>query len=84
MPSHKQFLEAIDFKQNKSYQGFKTINGYLKQVHDKEQQIIKNYLYPGLQEWELLEKLEGLPIEEFKKIKSDQLKYPWVLKRCQR
>ena len=84
MPSHKQFLEQIGFKQNKSYQGFKTINGYLKQVHDKEQEIIKNYLYPGLQEWELLEKLEGLTTEEFKKIKSDQLKYPWVLKRCQR
>ena len=84
MPSHKQFLEHIGFKQNKSYQGFKTINGYLKQVHDKEQKIIKNYLYPGLGEWELLEKLESLPTDELKKVKPDQLQYPWVLKRCQR
>lgn len=84
MPSHKQFLEQIGFKQNNSYKGFKAINGYLKQVHTKEQKIIKNYIYPKLSEWELLDKLESLPTEEFEKVKEDQLKYPWMLKRCQR
>ena len=84
MPSHKKFLEQIGFKQNNSYKGFKAINGYLKQVHTKEQKIIKNYIYPKLSEWELLDKLESLPTEEFEKVKEDQLKYPWMLKRCQR
>ena len=80
MPSHKQFLEQIGFKQNKSYQGFKTVNGYLNKVHTKEQQVIKKYLYPGLDYWDLLDKLESLPIDEFKKITKEQLQYPWVLK----
>jgi len=80
MPSHKHFLETIGFKQNNSYKGFKAINGYIKQVHDKEQKIIKKYLYPGLDYWDLLDKLESLPTEEFKKIKKEQLQYPWILK----
>ena len=80
MPSHKKFLEQIGFKQNNSYKGFKAINGYLNQVHTKEQKIIKKYLYPGLDYWDLLDKLESLPTEEFKKITKEQLQYPWVLK----
>ena len=80
MPSHKNFLEKIGFKQNNSYKGFKAINGYLNQVHTKEQKIIKKYLYPGLDYWDLLDKLESLPAEEFKKITKEQLQYPWVLK----
>ena len=84
MPSHKRFLETLGFKQNNSFKGFKTINGYLKQVHTKEQEIINNYIYPKLDQWELLEKLESLPTEEFKKVKPEQLQYPWILKKCQR
>ena len=79
MPSHKQFLEQIGFKQNKSYQGFKTINGYLKQVHDKEQKIKIDLVYPTLDQYELQEKLEDLPTDELKKINRKQLKYPWKL-----
>jgi len=33
-----------------------------------------------LDQWELLEKLEGLPTEELSKIKPEQLQYPWILK----
>ena len=80
MPSHKQFLEQIGFKQNKSYQGFKTINGYLKQRDQQEQDIKINLIYPKLDRYELQDKLESLPIEELKKINPKQLKYGWILK----
>ena len=83
MPSHKKFIEGIGFKKY-SNQGFRTLNGYFKQIQEAEQNIVRNYLYPGLDQWELLEKLEGLPTEEFKKVKPEQLQYPWILKKCQR
>lgn len=83
MPSHKKFIEGIGFKKY-SNQGFRTLNGHFKQIQEAEQNIVRNYLYPGLDQWELLEKLEGLPTEEFKKVKPEQLQYPWILKKCQR
>ncbi len=83
MPSHKKFIESIGFKKY-SNQGFRTLNGHFKQIKDAEQNIVRNYLYPGLDQWELLEKLEGLPTEEFKKVKPEQLQYPWMLKKCRR
>jgi len=78
MPSHKKFLEEIGFGKYSS-KGFKALNGYLKQLHTTEQEIIKNYLYPTLDQWELYEQLDDLPTEELKKIKHSQLKYPWKL-----
>ena len=83
MQSHKKFIESIGFKKY-SNQGFRTLNGHFKQIQEAEQNIVRNYLYPGLDQWELLEKLEGLPTEEFKKVKPEQLQYPWILKKCQR
>ena len=83
MPSHKKFIEGIGFKKY-SNQGFRTLNGHFKQIQEAEQNIVRNYLYPGLDQWELLEKLEGLPTEDLKKIKPEQLQYPWILKKCQR
>lgn len=83
MPSHKKFIESLGFKKY-SNQGFRTLNGHFKQIQEAEQIKIREYLYPDLGEWELLDKLESLPIEEFKKVKPSQLQYPWVLKRCQR
>ena len=83
MPSHKKFIEGIGFKKY-SNQGFRTLNGHFKQIQEAEQNIVRNYLYPGLDQWELLEKLEGLPTEELKKVKPEQLQYPWILKKCQR
>ena len=80
MPSHKKFLEQVGFKQNNSYKGYRAINGYLKQLGTKENEIKKNYLYPNLEEWDLLDKLESLPKDELLKIKPNQLKYPWRLK----
>ena len=83
MPSHKKFIESIGFKKY-SNQGFRTLNGHFKQIQEAEQNIVRNYLYPGLDQWELLEKLEGLPTEELRKVKPEQLQYPWILKKCQR
>lgn len=83
MPSHKKFIESLGFKKY-SNQGFRTLNGHFKQIQEAEQNIVRNYLYPGLDQWELLEKLEGLPTEEFNKVKPEQLQYPWILKKCQR
>ena len=79
MPSHKKFLEEIGFKQNSSYKGYKAIKGCLKKLSNDKIQIIKKYIYPTLDQYELQDKLEELPTEELKKIKKSQLKYPWKL-----
>jgi hypothetical protein len=78
MPAHKYFLENIGFKKYKSYKGWKALTGYLKQRSDTG----KVYLYPNLDQYELLEKLQGLPPAELAEIKKkpDQLRYPWMLK----
>ena len=79
MPSHKKFIESLGFKKY-SNQGFRTLNGHFKQIQDAEQNIVRNYLYPGLDQWDLIEKLEKLSAEELSKIKPEQLQYPWILK----
>jgi len=79
MPSHKKFIESLGFKKY-SNQGFRTLNGHFKQIKDAEEVKIKSYLYPTLDQYELLEKLEDLPTEELNKIKKEQLQYPWVLR----
>ena len=79
MPSHKKFIESLGFKKY-SNQGFRTLNGHFKQIKDAEQVKLKTYLYPTLDQYELLEKLEDLPTEELNKIKKEQLQYPWVLR----
>lgn len=77
MPAHRSFLESIGFKKYQSYKGWRALKGYLKQRNTH-----KVYLYPGLDQYELLDKLESLPLKELEKIKQDptQLQYPWVLK----
>ena len=75
MPAHRSFLESIGFKKYKSYKGWRALRGYLNQRNTN-----KVYLYPGLDQYELLEKLESLPKEELNKITKDQIQYPWVLK----
>ncbi len=77
MPSHKNFIETIGFKKF-SNKGFATLNNHFQEIHRKE--LNKEYLYPGLDRWELQDQLEDLPTEELNKIKSSQLLYPWVLR----
>ena len=78
MPAHKYFLENIGFAKYKSYKGWRALSGYLKQREDTG----KVYLYPNLDQYELLEKLQGLPPAELAEIKKkpDQLRYPWMLR----
>ena len=78
MPAHKYFLENIGFKKYKSYKGWKALSGYLKQREDTG----KVYLYPDLDQYALLEKLQSLPPAELAEIKKkpDQLRYPWMLR----
>ena len=80
MPSHKNFLEKIGFKQNNSSYGYKVIKGYLKQIGQQEQETLKNFIYPTLDQYELQDKLEELPTEELKKIDPKKLKYKWILR----
>ena len=77
MPAHKYFLENIGFKKYKSYKGWRALSGYLKQ-----RDTGKVYLYPNLDQYELLEKLQSLPLAELAEIKKkpDQLRYPWMLR----
>ena len=76
MPAHKKFLEDIGFKKYSNY-GWRVLNNHLNEVNNPE--IKKEYLYPNLDQYELNDQLEDLPTEELSKIKSSQLKYPWVL-----
>ena len=76
MPAHKYFLEQVGFKKFKTYKGWKAINSYLKEIR----QVEKEYLYKNLDQYQLQEKLESLPIEELDKINAKDLLYPWVLK----
>ena len=77
MPSHKKFLESIGFKKYSNY-GWRVLNNHLNEINTK--QLKKEYLYPGLDQYELYDELIDLPEEELKKVTKDQLQYPWVLR----
>ena len=76
MPSHKKFIETLGFKKY-SNQGFRTLNGHFKQIKEAQQNVVTNYLYPGLDQWDVTEKLKKLSAEELSKVKPEQLQYPW-------
>ena len=76
MPAHRYFLEQVGFKKFKTYKGWRALNGYLKQIN----QVEKDYLYKDLDQYQLQEQLESLPIEKLNKINSKDLRYPWILK----
>ena len=80
MPAHKYFLEQIGFKKYKMNNGWKALNGYLKQINHTDK-ILK---FEDLDQYALLDKLQDLPQEEFDKIKPEDLRYPWMLKSVQR
>jgi len=76
MPAHKYFLKQIGFEKYKMSNGWRTLNGYLKQINQTD----KVYKFPKLDQWQLLEKLQDLPLEELAKIKPGDLQYPWMLR----
>ena len=67
---------SIGFAKHNQAHGFKAINGYLKQLKE----TANNYLFKDLDQYELMEKLESMSVEELQKIKPEQLRYQWVLK----
>ena len=78
MPAHKYFLKQIGFEKYKMSNGWRTLNGYLKQINQTD----KVYKFPKLDQWQLLEKLQDLPLEELTKIKPGDLQYPWMLRNA--
>ena len=80
MPAHKYFLKQIGFEKYKMSNGWKALNGYLKQIN----QTNKVLKFEDLDQYALLDKLQDLPQEEFDKIKPEDLRYPWMLKSVQR
>lgn len=76
MPSHQKFLSSIGFAKHNAAQGFRAINGYLKQLKEKQ----ANYIFNDLDQYQLQDKLEAMTDLELSKIKPEQLRYQWVLK----
>ena len=80
MPAHKYFLKQIGFEKYKMSNGWRALNGYLKEINQTD----KVHLFKDLDQYALLDKLQDLPQEEFNKIKPEDLRYPWMLKSVQR
>ena len=78
LPRHKKFLDSIGFKKHSAAVGWKNLGSYLKQNQDNK--IIKLYLYPKLDQYQLDDKLRILSDEELNKINGKQVMYPWMLR----
>ena len=78
LPRHKKFLDSIGFKKHSAAVGWKNLGSYLKQNQDNK--IVKLYLYPKLDQFQLDDKLRTLSDEELNKINEKQVMYPWMLR----
>ena len=78
MPRHKKFLDSIGFRKHSAAAGWKNLSSYLKQNQDSK--IVKLYLYPNLDQFQLDDKLRTLSDEELNKINEKQVMYPWMLR----
>ena len=78
LPRHKKFLDSIGFRKHGAAVGWKNLGSYLKQNQDNK--IIKLYLYPKLDQYQLDDKLRTLSDEELNKINEKQVMYPWMLR----
>jgi len=72
MPRHKHFIQQIGFTRFGSSKGWSTLKNHTQQF------TTKKYLYPNLDQYELFDKLNDLPIEEFNKINPNDLMYSWI------
>ena len=66
LPRHKKFLDSIGFRKHGAAAGWRNLGSYLKQNQDNK--IIKLYLYPNLDQYQLDDKLRTLSDEELNKI----------------
>ena len=78
LPRHKKFLDSIGFRKHGAAAGWRNLGSYLKQNQDNK--IIKLYLYPKLDQYQLDDKLRTLSDEELNKINEKQVMYPWMLR----
>ena len=78
LPRHKKFLDSIGFRKHGAAAGWRNLGSYLKQNQDNK--IIKLYLYPKLDQFQLDDKLRTLSDEELNKINEKQVMYPWMLR----
>ena len=72
MPRHKHFIQQIGFTRFGSSKGWSTLKNHTQQF------TTKKYLYADLDQYELFDKLNDLPIEEFNKINPNDLMYSWI------
>ena len=73
MPRHRAFIKQICFAKFNSSKGWKALRGCIQNVASQ-----KKYKFDKLDQWELLDKLEKMPEEEFKRIKPSDLLFPWM------
>ena len=76
LPRYKKFLESIGFRKHFAAAGWKNLAAHLKQ----NKIINKEYLYPGLDQYQLDDKLSKLSNEDLSKINPDKILYPWILR----
>ena len=75
---HQKFLDSIGFRKHSAAAGWRNLGSYLKQNQDSK--IVKLYLYPNLDQYQLDDKLRTLSDEELNKINEKQVMYPWMLR----
>ena len=79
MPRHKVFIKSIGFQRFNSNKGWKHLRDHLS---NREVKI--KYLYPKLDQYELLDLLLELPDDQFNNLKETDLQYPWVLRNAKK
>ena len=79
MPRHKVFIKSIGFQRFNASKGWKHLRDHLS---NKEVKI--KYLYPKLDQYELLDLLLELPQDQFNNLKETYLQYPWVLRNAKK
>ena len=74
MPRHRHFIQSIGFQKYNQSRGWKALKehtqGFLK----------KKYLFSGLDQHQLFDKLISLPKEQFDRINENDLMFKWVYK----
>ncbi len=79
MPRHKVFIKSIGFQRFNASKGWKHLREHLANAPVK-----KKYLYPKLDQYELLDLLIELPQEQFDKIKPEDLLYGWMYRNAKK
>lgn len=78
MPRHKHFIKALGFEKYRSSLGWKMLREHTAPV------INKKYLFPELDQHQLFDKLNDLPIEQLRKFKEEDFAYGWVLRNVKK